>query len=267
MPARLLAAAVLLGSGGAGLAYSQNPAKVLEAVDRTGAFEVRTLRIEGQAETSSSAIVAAIGLGPGLSLLTLDVENVRARLAALPWVQEATVRKVLPSTLEVEIVEGEAIARWRTAGGEVLVASDGRVLNDRVPFRFRHLPLVAGRGANEAVRGGLDLMAAYPQVADRVTAAVRVNGRRWDLLLDSGATLRLPEEGAFAALDRFVAIEGEGGVLTAGPVVVDLRLPDRTTVELVPSGAPVAGEGPVAEAPARPLDDDPLARAIAEAGL
>jgi cell division protein FtsQ len=265
-PARVLAAAVLLGSCGAGLAYSQNPSRVLDAVGRAGGFEVRFVNLEGQKETSDSAIVAAIGLGPDVSLLSLDVTGVRERLESLPWVREATVRKVLPETLDVDIVEASAFARWRLEGEEVLIAADGTVLSDDVSWRFRDLPLVAGRGANTAVRQALSLLSAHPQMERRTVAAILVNERRWDLRLTDGSTLRLPETGASAALDRFARLESESDILAAGPVVVDLRLPDRTMVELDPSANPqLAPSAPPGPRPVEPVD--PLARAIAEAAL
>lgn len=266
VPARLLAAAVLLGSGGAGLAYSENPGKVLDAVGRAGGFEVRMVRLDGNENVSPSAIAAAVGLGPHVSLLTLDVDGVRERIEALPWVSEATVRKIFPRALDIAVVEAEPVARWRSEGVEVLVAGDGTVLADRVPFRYRDLPLVAGRAANEAVDEIVALYAAHRSVARDVAAAIRVNERRWDLLLSGGATVRLPEEGAADALDRFAWLQREARVLDAGAVVVDVRLPERTTVELSPAEGGAVPVAPASGEP-RPVFDDPLARAIAEAGL
>lgn len=267
-PSRVLAAAVLLGSCGAGLAYSENPGKVLDAVGRAGGFEVRMVRLDGHEHTSGSAIVAAIGLGPHVSLLTLDVEEVRGRIESLPWVSEATVRKVLPRALDIEIVEAVPVARWRAEGVEVLVAADGTVLSDAVTSRYRALPLVAGRGANEAVGEALALLEAHPGIADSVTAAIRINERRWDLLLEGGATVRLPEADPSAALDRFAWLEASAGVLAAGAVVVDVRFPARTTVELAPAEGGevvIAGTPEVEEDPR--ITDDPLAQAIREAAL
>jgi cell division protein FtsQ len=266
LPARLLAAAVLLASGGAGLAYSENPGKVLDVVGRAGGFEVRMVRLDGHEHTSGSAIVAALRLGPRVSLLTLDVDDVRERIEALPWVAEATVRKGFPRALDIAIVEATPAARWRSEGVEVLVAADGSVLADRVPFRYRDLPLVAGRGANEAVGDVMGLYASHPEVTGAVAAAIRVNERRWDLLLSGGATVRLPEEAAGDALDRFARLQGESRLLDAGAVVVDVRLPGRTTVELSPAEGGAIPVAPATGGP-RPVFDDPLARTIAEAGL
>ncbi|MEM8665508.1 MAG: FtsQ-type POTRA domain-containing protein, partial [Pseudomonadota bacterium] len=150
VPGRILAAAVLLGSCGAGLAYTHDPAKMWDAVGQAG-FTLREIKLTGQEETSDSAIIAAIGLGPGMTLLGLDLDSARERLESLPWVTAATVRKALPGTLAIEIEEATAFARWRFQGEEVLIAADGAVLADDVPYEFRGLPLVAGRGAGEAV--------------------------------------------------------------------------------------------------------------------
>lgn len=278
MPGRLLAAAVLLGSASAGLAYSEDPARMWDAVGRAG-FDLREMRLKGQKETSDSAIIAAVGLTPGATLLGVDVNSARERLEALPWVRSATVRKDLPHTLSVEIEEASAFARWRWRGDEVLIAADGTVLADDVPFAFRDLPLVAGRGANMAVREIRAVLDAHPSFDDRTAAAIFVNERRWDLRLDNGATVRLPAEDASRSLLRLAALEEEGAILGVGRVVIDMRLPDRTTVQLkVEDSAEDDGERPQLSHGATPADplaaaiaeativyDDPLARAISEA--
>jgi len=278
MPGRMLAAAVLLASGGAGLAYSEDPARMWNAVGRAG-FELREMKLKGQKETSDSAIIAAVGLAPGVTLLGVDVDSARVRLEALPWVRAATVRKELPDTLSVEIEEDTAFARWRFHGEEVLISADGTVLTDDVPFAFRALPLVAGRGANMAVEDILGVLDGHPDIEARTAAAIFVNERRWDLRMRSGATVRLPADDPSHALVRLASLEGEGAILDVGRVVIDMRLPDRTTVQLE-AADPAEDEGerpqlPGGAAPADPLAaaiaeativyDDPLARAIAEA--
>lgn len=264
VPTRLLALAILLGSAGAGLAYTDDPARIADAVGRAG-FEVRYVQLTGQRETSDSAIVAAVSLAPDDTLLAVDATAVRERLESLPWVRSATVRKVLPGTLNVDISEWDAVARWRLEGETVVVAEDGTVLTDEVPARFRTLPLVAGRSANERVAEARALLEAHPGIAGRVAAAILVNERRWDLRLVNGSTVKLPEGGASEALDRLAILEMEGAILSAGAIVVDMRLPDRTTVDLDPP-VPTAPEGETPALPALP-ELDPLAAAIARATL
>lgn len=277
-PGRLLAAGVLLGSCGAGLAYTNDPARMWDAVGRAG-FELREMKLKGQHQTSDSAIIAAVGLAPGVTLLGVDLDAARLRLEALPWVRTATVRKELPDTLSVEIEEDTAYARWRYHGEEVLISADGTVLADEVPPTFRKLPLVAGRGANKRVEDVRAVLEAHPEVDKRTTAAILVNDRRWDLRLENGATVRLPADNPDSALNRLASLESQGAILDIGRVVVDMRLPDRTTVQLeAADAAEDEGERPLLPGGAAPADplaaaiaeativyDDPLAKAIAEA--
>ncbi|MEM7693958.1 MAG: FtsQ-type POTRA domain-containing protein [Pseudomonadota bacterium] len=270
-------AAFLFGSASAGLAYTDEPAQLWDTVGQAG-FRLTEIEFGGQYKTSLSAVVAAVGLGPGMTLLGLDVDEARQKLEALPWVRKATVRKALPGKLIVSLEEAEAFARWNDGFGERLIASDGAVLSDGVPAEYRGLPLVAGGGANDAVSGIRLVLAAHPNVDQRTLAAVRVNDRRWDLKLDNGATVHLPAGAEDAALLRLTQLHERGSLMDLAGSAIDLRLPDRTSVRLKPAeeAAPRILAS-VRAAPADPLAaaiaeasaafDDPLARAIREARI
>lgn len=276
-PARVLTAAVLVGSCGAGFAYSQDPSHAIDAVGRASGFEVRGLELNGQHKTSISSIVATASLAPGASIFTVDGEGLRQRVEMLPWVERARVRKVLPGTVQLEIEEAEPYARWRTETGVKLIARDGTVLSDTVSAQYFDLPLIAGQGANTAAEDAVALLDANPLYQIRTQAAVLVGERRWDLVLDTGATVMLPEDAPSAALDRLADLEMKGAI-TMEPVIVDMRLADRTVIELSPKDANELYIAPEEEQgfdePADLLAaaiaeskkaDDPLAAAIREA--
>ncbi len=63
-------------------------------------------------------------------------------------------------------------------------------------------------------------------------AAVLVADRRWDLHLDHGVTVKLPEKHVRQALAELVKLDADEKLLARDVVVVDMRLPDRVTVRL-----------------------------------
>ncbi|MBR7514068.1 FtsQ-type POTRA domain-containing protein, partial [Mycobacterium tuberculosis] len=73
--------------------------------------------------------VLAIGGVTGRStLLFLDAATVRDRLKASPWIADATVLKLYPGQLQIEITEREAFALWQQDGALSVIADDGQIL-------------------------------------------------------------------------------------------------------------------------------------------
>jgi cell division protein FtsQ len=214
-------------------------------------FSVDDVKISGHRETAELAILEKLEVEG--SLVGFDVEAARARVAALPWVARAEVRKFYPSTLIVELDERRPFALWQRNGEVFVIDRGGTEIVPLAEGRFAKLPFIVGEGANEHVTDLVTTIQAEPAVAARMRAAVLIAGRRWDLHLDNGVTIKLPEKNPGAALAQLVKLEAERQLLARDVIVVDLRLPDRVTVRL-PEGRSledVTSEGGEAKAEAR----------------
>jgi cell division protein FtsQ len=195
-------------------------------------MRIATVSLSGQRQVSREEIFAAAGVTDHSSLLFLDVGDARARLEAIPWVAEATVRKFYPERLQITITEREPFALWQINGKVEVIAADGTVLSDRIEPRLASLPFVVGPGAALAARDFLAVLDAYPAIRDQVRASILVAERRWNLRLKSGLDVRLPDANIEAALDTLARLEREKALLTRDITAVDLRLPDRVTVRV-----------------------------------
>jgi cell division protein FtsQ len=193
-------------------------------------FGVEDVKITGDKETSDIAVLEKLDLAG--SLIFFDVADAQKKLGELPWVERAVVRKFYPSTLAIEITERMPFALWQH-GGEVLVMDKNGV--GIVPLdesRFAKLPFMVGSGANDTAKPFLADLLSQPQIAGQMHDAVLVANRRWDLHLDNGVTVKLPEKGVKQALAQLVKLDTESKLLDRDVVVIDLRLPDRVTVRL-----------------------------------
>jgi cell division protein FtsQ len=81
------------------------------------------------------------------------------------------------------------------------------------------------------------MIASEKTIANRVTAAVRVGGRRWRLYLDNGINVELPEENAAAAWKQLAELDRDSQILARNIEVIDMRLSDRLVVRTVPEPA------------------------------
>jgi cell division protein FtsQ len=200
-------------------------------------MRIATVSLSGQRQVSRDDIFAAVGVTDHSSLLFLDVADARAKLEAIPWIAEATVRKLYPDRLQITVTEREAFALWQMDGKVTAIAADGTVLSDKIEPRLTTLPFVVGKGAAVKARDFLAVLDKFPALRDQVRASVYVAERRWNLKLKNGIDVRLPEadlEGALATLTR---LDAEKKLLTRDITAVDLRLADRLSVRLSDSVA------------------------------
>ena len=66
---------------------------------------------------------------------------------------------------------------------------------------------------------------------------MRQGARRWDVVLDRGQVIELPETEPVSALERVLAMQDSTGLLTRDVAIVDIRDPARLTVRLGPAAA------------------------------
>jgi len=177
-------------------------------------------------------VLAIGGVNGRSSLLFLDAATVRDKLKTNPWIADATVLKLYPGQLQIDIVERSAFALWQQDGRLSVIADDGAVLEPYLSRRFISLPLVVGKGAETHARDFLSLLARYPQVQSVTKAAIFVGERRWNLRLKDGLDIRLPEHDIGNALAALSKLDSEERLFSRDIVAVDMRLPDRLTVQL-----------------------------------
>ncbi len=132
------------------------------------------------------------------------------------------------------------MAVWQLDGRLSVIDETGSVVPGAEPRDFAHLMLVVGADAPEHSATLLELLDSEPELKGRVSAAVRVGGRRWNLLFDGGIEVRLPEENAETAWAELARIQREHGVLERDVATIDLRLPDRLVVRTLPDARPEA---------------------------
>jgi cell division protein FtsQ len=202
------------------------------AIANSAGFRITTVAINGRKQLTQDEVLAIGGVNGRSSLLFLDADAVRDKLKANPWIGEATVLKLYPGQLQIDIVERSAFALWQQDGRLSVIADDGAVLEPYVSRRFVSLPLVVGKGAETRAKDFLALLARYPQVHSVTKAAIFVGERRWNLRLKDGLDVRLPENDVGNALASLSTLDKQDKLFSRDIVAIDMRLPDRLTVQL-----------------------------------
>jgi cell division protein FtsQ len=199
---------------------------------RSPLFAITEVRVTGTVGDRGEQVRLATGVLPGDNLLTADLGAARERVEALTWVHGASLRRIPPSMIEVQVVAREPVAVLPVAGGAWLVDAEGVVLGGGsraglpvVIVGDGHSPRVGEQFDAPTVRHALAVHRQLPgplrTLAERYEAPTPASLRLWLALDDEG-------EGVWV---RF----GTAERVDAKARAIGLLL-DRARVEGLPAG-------------------------------
>lgn len=197
------------------------------------------VRIDGRVNAPLDGVKNAISLKPGDPLYAKGIDDIAASLKAIPWVMDAQIRRILPGTLDIKIIERTPVAIWLDAkAGAALISADGTVLTRDDIGRFG--PLLGVRGERATAEAGplIDILSAHPDIAVRVSEADWISNRRWNLVTQEKITIKLPERDIDPAIRRLEEAQAKEKLLDQTDLKsIDLRNPERIILETIPGKA------------------------------
>lgn len=148
---------ILAVNGIVAAALFMSAEKTVDFLTTTDEFGVTQIELRGVERASTDAIDACLGRYAGSNILDLDLEQIEAEVQSDPWVRRASVRRMLPGTLQVRIEERSPAALAIIAARPHLVDSTGYVIGPASDGADAHLPVLSGLEAldDDSLRAAL----------------------------------------------------------------------------------------------------------------
>ena len=189
-------------------------------------FGISQVHLSGAQRTSPQTVLATLGFHLGQSIFGADVHAARDRLLGLDWIKSAEVRRRYPDDITVSILEKRPFALWRDSAGKIFVIErSGALITDKNHDEFLKLPHLIGAGAPEVSAELIDALPGHRAVIARLKGMQRVGERRWNLVLDDGVIVELPEKGWQKELNTLEHLIVDKGILERDVSQIDLRSP------------------------------------------
>jgi cell division protein FtsQ len=205
--------------------------RAVDMVVADAGFGISEIHIAGNRRTPYRQILAVLGMRPGQSIFSADLAAARARLAHLDWVASAEVHRRYPDAIFVTLVEKRPFALWQTPPDPegishiAVVERGGGMITTQGVEKFRRLPKLLGKGAPGAAADIVDAVQAHGAVLARTAAYSYQSGRRWNLILNDGVLVKLPETGWRKQLDVLERLIVQDAILERDVAEIDLRSP------------------------------------------
>lgn len=233
----VLAAAVMAFAGGF--------LAVVDYVTRPDRFPVLEVRLEGQfVRVSQEQLLATVVEQLRGNLFLLDLDGVRARVEALPWVRHASVRRQWPHAVHIHFTEQELVARW---GERLWLNQHAEVVDLAGESGPDDMPLLTGPAGThaQALAQLRRLNEIVLPAGLRIAALTLSDQRAWQARLSNGLTVLLGKQEPEARLARLMQVYAETVANRVEQIrQVDLRYTNGFSVEWVrATSAPGRSEG------------------------
>ncbi len=196
----------------------------------SGDFDVNDVSVRG-VQLGDPIEIAATAGAIGESVFRIEPDTIAAGIAALPYVQRAEVRVVLPSKVEIVITERTPVLVWSTGSEQLLIDANGMVMQTGT---LADLPRIESNSLDLQPGSVIDPELVAAAAALQESLGAEIDRMTWNR--QSGFTVQLRNDRLvmFGSPDRFphkLIIYQEIRTAPLTWQVLDLREPDRPYYE------------------------------------
>ncbi|MFT7372003.1 MAG: cell division protein FtsQ [Oleiphilaceae bacterium] len=198
--------------------------------------EITTINVKGAlASVTPAHIEQALPALIGSSFLMSDLDGIKSKIEALPWVDYATVSRVWPSGIELQIEEQIAVSYWN---GSAFINKNGVIFQPDYVDKNLGLPVLLG-ASDKSPEVRIEMLAVLTDLQGLLSEyklgvielALKPRGV-WDILLDNGISVALGAQPLEDKVNRLGAIFTQGSGIDLGAIKrIDARYPNGVAVE------------------------------------
>jgi len=212
-------------SVGVGVWFCEKPIKF------PSELKIEKIEFDGQEHVPEILLLKASGLRYKKDILSISVNDVKNKLEQIAWVRSASVQRKLPNKISVRVAERVPIAIYQINYKLYLLDIDGKILENDGIGNFDNLPIIVGEGAEKVARHFLYVLGKFPRIQSQLAFAVYVGKRRWNMKINKGITVKLPEKHLGYSMQILEEIADENGFFNDDIQEIDLRNLDRVIVK------------------------------------
>lgn len=101
-------------------------AAVIAVMLLTPGFNIKEIKVSGNAVLKAEEVVNASGIQKGVNIFGVSLGRAKDNILDMGYVESVKVKRRLPSTIEISVVEEVGVAYIKAAEGYVIITADGR---------------------------------------------------------------------------------------------------------------------------------------------
>ena len=197
-------------------------------------FQIKHVIIEGSEKSNESHIKNNVIKLSG-NLIGSNFDAIKELVESSEWVKRASIKKVLPSTLIINIIENDPYAIYFREGKSFLLDLDGSIITEINLDNYKD-DLLFVRGENSPkLLGQLirDISVSFPSLIQNLKEIEFIEKRRWNLKLDNMLLVKLPDQKIQQSLQNLKQLFEDQKVMQSNIIEIDLRIQGRAALKVL----------------------------------
>lgn len=185
------------------LAYFINSA--LNQLKTTHYFPIKDVKIVGVQHVAHEEVEHLLIPLVNKGFFAVNVDHIKESLAQFPWVADASVRRIWPNEIVIQVTEKNPLARWNNAK---LLSTNGQLFAPPITSIPTDLPEFIGPEGEQ-----LQVMQNYEQINAvllplhlKIARIVLTADNAWSLMLDNGIKLNVGHKDSLTRVGDFVKV-------------------------------------------------------------
>ena len=197
-------------------------------------FQINHVIIEGSKKSNKSEIEKNVAEKNG-NLISLSFNSIKVIVESSEWVKRASIKKILPSTLVINITENDPYAIYLQEGKFFLLDLDGSIITEINIDNYQDdLLFVRGENSPELLEQLIkDISITFPNLIQTLEEVEFIEKRRWNLKLNNKLLVKLPDENIQQSLKNLKQLFEEQEVMQSNIIEIDLRIQGRAALKVL----------------------------------
>jgi len=197
-------------------------------------FQIKNVIIEGSEKSNISEIENNVTEFKG-NLIGLNFNSIKEIVESSEWVKRASIKKVLPSTLKINVTENDPYAIYFQEGKSFLIDLDGSIITEINLNNYEDdLLFVRGENSPELLEQLIrDISITFPNLTQTLEEVEFIEKRRWNLKLNNKLLVKLPDENIQQSLKNLKQLFEEQEVMESNIIEIDLRIQGRAALKVL----------------------------------
>ena len=197
-------------------------------------FQIKNVIIEGSEKSNISEIENNVTEFKG-NLIGLNFNSIKEIVESSEWVKRASIKKILPSTLKINVTENDPYAIYFQEGKSFLIDLDGSIITEINLNNYEDdLLFVRGEHSPELLEQLIrDISIAFPNLTQTLEEVEFIEKRRWNLKLNNKLLVKLPDENIQQSLKNLKQLFEEQEVMESNIIEIDLRIQGRAALKVL----------------------------------